>query len=305
MPELPEVETVRRSLEKAAQGRKVVAVRVFRSSVIAGSTTQGALLAGCTLQTFARHGKELLITGRFKSNGGKKPRGGAVHPCLGVHLGMTGSLRYVPHGSRQGPAWPRPAVKHDKHIHIVWYLDNDGQIEFRDPRRFGGVWTFSSAQACRQARWAHLGADAQRITADQLHECLRKTRRAIKAALLDQRLVAGLGNIYADELLFACRIHPLTKAHRLSRATVCEIVRRMRPLLVRAIRANGSTLSDAGYLDAYGRPGRFQFQHLAYGRIGEPCSICKTSMHSIRVGGRTSTFCPACQIRNKVPMKDR
>ena len=272
MPELPEVETVRRSL-RGIIGVRIAAVEVFRPLVICGQRTEEALLVGAQIGALARRGKELLILSDGRA--------------MAVHLGMTGSLRHV-----LKPALA-PDSKFAKHVHVRWSLADGGVLEFHDPRRFGGIWTFPDSAAARQARWGKLGPDAQHIAAAELYDRLQRTRRAIKAALLDQHLVAGLGNIYADELLFACRIRPTIPANRLTPAHARQLVTVMRALLRRAIAARGSSVRD--YTDARGQAGRFQLRHQVYGRYGQPCRRCKTILRAMRVGGRTSTYCPRCQ----------
>ncbi|MEX0776517.1 MAG: bifunctional DNA-formamidopyrimidine glycosylase/DNA-(apurinic or apyrimidinic site) lyase [Phycisphaeraceae bacterium] len=280
MPELPEVETVRRSLERLALGRTIAAVQLRRPDIVTGEATDRALLHGATLTGFDRHGKELLILSRC----GRGPR-----PCLGVHLGMTGSLRVI-NGQGGDPIATN-------HVHVTWTLDNGAQMRFRDPRRFGGLWTFPDEAAMRQARLAHLGPDALQITPTQLHTALTRTKRAIKAALLDQAVVAGVGNIYADELLFACGIHPATPAYRLPRDLVATMVRRMKVILRRAVAAKGSTLRD--YVDADGQKGAYQTRHTVYGRGGKGCQRCGQVLGVLTLAGRTTVFCATCQPRRR------
>ncbi len=214
--------------------------------------------------------------------------------CLDIHLGMTGSLRHYADSDNnvRGPACLTTGEK-NSHIHVIWKLDDGSRLQFRDPRRFGGIWTFASLDELQSDRWNDLGKDALVISPQQLQEKLCKTNRPIKAALLDQGLVAGLGNIYVDELLFACGLHPLTPAGAVESATVQTLVRAMRVILNRAIRAGGSSVND--YVDGEGRQGSFQQRHKVYGRTGQPCLTCKMNLAALVVGGRTSVYCPRCQ----------
>lgn len=271
MPELPEVENVRRTLADRLAGRRVVEVAVHRSDVVVGMVSPTALLAGDRLAKWDRRGKQLAIHG---------DRGRVV--C--VHLGMTGQLRAMRHDD------PRAA---QPHTHITWRLEGRDVLTFRDPRRFGGVWTFPSEPELHAGRWAGLGEDALTIGAAALAAVLSRKRLAIKAALLDQRVVAGLGNIYVDELLFARGIHPLTPAGELDVAQVRGLVRAMRRLLARAIEAGGSSLRD--YVDGNGNAGGFQERHRVYGRGGQPCPRCRRVLETLVIGGRTTTCCVACQ----------
>lgn len=273
MPELPEVEAVARSVSKHVVGRRVVSVRVRRADVIEGPRTPAAMLLGCTILTVERHGKQMAMV----TDGG---------PCVCVHLGMTGSLRCVATDADE---------TRDKHAHVVWSLDSGAVLVFRDPRRFGGLWTFASRDALLRDRWSGLGDDALNIEPADLHAKLRKTRRGMKATLLDQSVLAGLGNIYVDELLFACGIHPLKRASSVDATTVAHIATEMRRILREAIGAGGSTLRD--YVDADGGAGTFQARHKVYGRAGEPCVRCGAALRASQAGGRTTVFCPTCQPR--------
>ncbi len=274
MPELPEVEAVRRSLLHAVVGRRVLKVDLRRPDIVTGDTSGPALLQSCVLTDIQRHGKELSLLGE---------RDQGLPRCVCVHLGMSGSLRVAAAGH------------HDRHVHVTWLLDDGSALEFRDPRRFGGVWPFACTHDRDALRWSLRGRDALAATIGDLCACLPSTRRAIKAVLLDQSVVAGVGNIYADELLFAARVHPLTPGRALTVADVRRIVTTMRRVLTRAIEAGGSTLGDGTYVDGQGRPGDYQRQHAVYGRGGLPCRRCRKPLESTRVSGRTTVFCPRCQ----------
>ncbi len=273
MPELPEVETVRRSLERATVGRVVRSAQVRRADVVRGIVNDAALLAGRRIGGVIRHGKQLAILAEADGHDGS---------CVCVHLGMSGSLR-IGNGTTQL----------DAHTHVVWRLEGDQTVVFRDPRRFGGVWLFPSEANLRDTRWTALGPDALSIQPSALHERLQRTRRAIKAALLDQAVIAGLGNIYVDELLFQIGIHPEQPADTINFKRTQRMVRVMRRLLAKAIEAGGSTLRD--YADAEGQAGRYQQSHLVYGRSGQPCRKCETNLNTHLVAGRTTVLCPACQ----------
>ena len=271
MPELPEVETVRRSLLPLLPTR-IERVTVQRPEVVVGRATARALLAGADLVAISRQGKQLAFC---TADGGR---------CCAVHLGMTGSLRHVPPGCRTHPT---------DHCHVTWHLPGGHRLIFRDPRRFGGLWTFPSMDALQHERWSPLGPDALEVTPRVLAARLARTRRPLKAALLDQTLIAGLGNIYVDELLFACSLAPDRPAATLAMTDVQGLVRRMRTLLSRAIRAGGSSLRD--YVDGRGDPGRFQFRHQVYGRAALPCRACGAQLASRVLAGRTTVSCLACQ----------
>jgi formamidopyrimidine-DNA glycosylase len=281
MPELPEVENVRLTVSRHVLGRRVLAVHVRRADIVEGSRHPLALLQGCVIHAMTRHGKQLAIEGLKADN--------TPGPGLCVHLGMTGSLRCHPATLAQDD----PLLT-DKHVHLLWQLDHGGWMTFRDPRRFGGLWTYDTYPQLVASRWTTLGPDALLITPSQLHASLNRTRRPIKAALLDQAIVAGLGNIYVDETLFACAIHPLTPCHTLSREAVTGLVKAFKAILKRAINSGGSTIRN--YANGEGQAGGFQKTLKVYGRSGQNCFTCSTPLTSQAVIGRTTTFCPRCQF---------
>lgn len=281
MPELPEVENVCIGLRRAVIGQVVTQVSVRRAEVVRGSKQPAALLRGQAITRIDRLGKQLALVGA-----GADGRGSKDPPCVCVHLGMTGSVRV--YAGSEGKRFQA-----DKHTHIVWHLANGDRVAFRDPRRFGGVWTFGSVGSLRTSRWSKIGDDALTITPTRLHAGLNTTQRALKAALLDQAVVAGLGNIYVDELLHACGISPLRPGCEISLKETQQLVRRMRPLLNRAIRQGGSTLRD--YVDSSGQTGGFQQQHRVYGRSDQPCMSCGQVLMSTTIAGRTTVYCRGCQ----------
>ncbi len=292
MPELPEVQTVRLSLAPHVLNRTVRELTIRRKSVIRQGEPIKALKPGTRILAIERHGKELMILGRQHDVQNRKPRGKSTQEAdiaVFVHLGMTGSLCYYPAKGTytDGVPWE------DKHAHVVWRLDDGGWMVFRDPRRFGGLRVFADPHTARQTRWAKLGPDALSITPGRLSVALRGRNTPLKVALMDQRILAGLGNIYADELLFVCGLNPRTPAGAVTPNQVAALVRRMRSLLAKAIAARGSTLRD--HKDADGKPGGYQLRHMVYGRGRQPCRRCGTPLESQQIGGRTTVHCPHCQ----------
>jgi formamidopyrimidine-DNA glycosylase len=277
MPELPEVEHLRRSLEPALVGTRIESVRVRRRSVVSRGETglERALLAGATICSTARRGKQMaLVAGDGR--------------VLVVQLGMTGSVTI------ESGAHPRGAEA--RHRHVVWALESACRMVFRDPRRFGGLTAYPDEHALALA-WSALGPDALHskpaVLARHLAQVLAGRLRPVKAALLDQTVVAGIGNIYADESLFAARIHPLRPAATIRASEWDRLAQAIGKILARAADEGGSTLRD--YRDAFGRPGQAVQNHQVYGRSGEPCLNCSTAIGSIRLQGRTTAFCPCCQ----------
>lgn len=284
MPELPEVEHVRRTLKPLLVGAVVTNVQLHRRDIVRtnGRVRPEHLLQGATVADVVRHGKDLAIT----ANDGR---------TVGVHLGMSGWLSWLGHGSQN----KRDEIKTD-HVHCIWTIEGrrgDGLLRFRDPRRFGGLWVYSTLKAWRDEKLAGRGPDALDVTAEHLIEALTNSHRPIKAALLDQAVLAGVGNIYADESLHAARIHPATSAHRISQSPELahELCAQLRQILREAIRAGGSTIRT--YRGVNGDSGSYVQWHKVYGRAGEPCVRCSNALRSMQLAQRTTVFCPQCQVR--------
>ncbi len=277
MPELPEVESVRRSLAPHVIGRRVVRARARRRDVVRGKASPGALLEGDRIRHLHRRGKQLGIEGE----------GGGV---IVVHLGMSGQLLTADR-SRRYPS----------HTHVVWKFDDFDDLQstrgllFRDPRRFGGVWTFPSLEHARRERWDELGPEGTEISSSDLSRALAGSRRRIKSLLLMQERVAGLGNIYADESLFRAGVSPWRQANSLEPEEMADLARSIREVLVSASDRGGSTLSDEGYVNADGEPGSFQDELRVYGRGGASCVRCGGELAQDRLEQRSTVWCPTCQ----------
>jgi formamidopyrimidine-DNA glycosylase len=272
MPELPEVETIRHGIA-ARIGIRIASVEVRRADIIAGlpeSTTEShhALLAGNTIRSLLRRGKQLAI----ESASGR---------IVLVQLGMSGQLCTQTAGAPLS-----------SHTHVVWTFEDGKRMTFRDPRRFGGITLLESREAL-EAHWSSLGPDALEIGHEALAQTCRHTRRTVKAVLLDQRVLAGVGNIYADESLFLAGVRPRRSAHKLTHAELERLAAAIRSVLDEAVKARGSTLRD--YVNAEGEPGQAQANHRVYGRAGEPCLKCGTTLRKVLVAQRTTVFCPGCQ----------
>ena len=276
MPELPEVETVRTSIEPRILGAKVKAVDLRRRDVVrcaSGHLSTCDLLEGDTIVSTMRRGKQLALIG----TSGK---------VVVVQLGMSGQL-FCESTAKE--------VMHT-HVHCVWKtLRANGVAEriiFRDPRRFGGLTCLESVKKLEQ-RWNELGPDALTIQLKSLTDALRGLSRPIKAALLDQSLIAGIGNIYSDEICFMCGVRPSRRAGMLSAAELRQIAVMTRRVLAAAIRARGSTLRD--YRDGDGNVGGNQLLLKVYGRGGQQCVQCKGILTSKVIAQRTTVWCRACQ----------
>lgn len=289
MPELPEVETLRRSLVPRLVGRVIERVEVLRPEMVRSRRRgeggapgaavmprlRAMLLVGRRIERLERHGKQLAIVAE---------RGG---PVLIVHLGMTGQLLYLARGE---------SAAREDHIHVRWIFGDEAQgasLLFRDPRRFGRITPAASMADLLAQEWSRLGPDALRVRAADLAASLSRTTRSIKAALLDQEIIAGIGNIYADETLYHAGLHPLTPAHSLTRPQVRSLSAAIQTVLNRAVRAGGTTLRD--YVDGNGQAGKHRANLLVYDRAGLPCPVCGKPLIASVVAQRTTTFCHQCQ----------
>ena len=270
MPELPEVETTRRSLEPHLLGRVLTRLTV-RERRLRWPVESGieARIAGARVTVVARRAKYLLI--------------GTERGWLIVHLGMSGSLRVAAPGT--------PPREHD---HFELALDDGTLLRYHDPRRFGSL-HFTTGDPRRHGL---LAAAAPEPLEDQFDgaylRCVSQGRRvAIKQLLLNGRLVTGVGNIYASEALHRAAIHPATPARRLSAARCERLALAVKETLARAIEAGGSSLRD--YVNGAGEPGWAQMNHAVYEREGRPCPRCGATVRRMVQGQRSSYFCPGCQ----------
>jgi len=270
VPELPEVETTRRGVAPHVEKHRVTAVRVYdRRLRWPVPRDLSRRLVGRTIERLDRRSKYLLFR---------------VGPAtLIVHLGMTGTLRVF------NKAPPR-----QRHDHVDLELDTGAVLRYHDPRRFGAM-LWSSGPACEHRLLSQLGPEpfATEFNAAYLHRATRGRRAAIKVALMDSRLVVGVGNIYASESLFRAGIRPTRAANRISVKRFSRLVDAVRETLTEAIAKGGSTLRD--YVDSRGERGYFQLDYFVYGRDRQPCRVCGGTIHTVRLGGRASYFCPRCQ----------
>ena len=282
MPELPEVETVRRGLERFVVGRRVNGVEVGRERSVRRTSRQALIdgLTGTTIASAGRHGKYLLLP----LDSGDE---------LMVHLRMTGQMLIAEAGAA------RPA-----HTHVVIHLDPDSErpeheLWFVDPRTFGEVVVFDPTNvAVELPELAQLGVDpiAGELTLPVLRRLLRARHRLLKPMLLDQHVIAGIGNIYADEILHEARLRPDRMSDELTLASERRLHDAIHRVLNAAIAAGGSTLGDRQYVDLYGDWGSYQEAHRVYGRTGERCLTCGIGFIRRTVSAQRSThFCPRCQ----------
>ncbi|MCG3129906.1 MAG: Formamidopyrimidine-DNA glycosylase [Phycisphaerae bacterium] len=270
MPELPEVESIVRQLSPALTGRRVRDVELARRDIVRGGPRAlEDVLPGREVRAVTRRAKRIQI----ELEGG----------VLAFHLGMSGRLTL---SAASAPV--------EKHTHVRIRLDDgDDELRFRDPRRFGGVWFLDAAASGAGRFFGAVGPEPLELSFNDFRAILRRSRRRIKAALLDQSVIAGLGNIYADEALFDAGVHPLRRTDTLSDDEARRLLASIRKVLRRAIRCHGSTLSD--YRRADGTEGDFQRFHRVYQKTGEPCPVCGTVIARLVAAGRSTHVCPRCQ----------
>jgi formamidopyrimidine-DNA glycosylase len=272
MPELPEVETTRRGLAPHLVNQRIrTAIVRNRDLRVPVPRALPAIVAGTTVRSVDRRGKYLLID--------------CGSGTLIIHLGMSGRLWLVD-----------PPVPLDPHDHFDLVLENGRAVRLRDPRRFGLV-LWQTGDPLLHPLLANIGPEplSNAFSGKWLYDVTRNRSCAVKLALMDSRVVAGVGNIYASEALFRAGINPKLSAQRIGRARYDVLADKIRETLEAAIQAGGSTLRD--FVGGDGRAGYFQDEHLVYGRAGEPCRNCGTSIRELRQGQRSTFYCPSCQRR--------
>ncbi len=308
MPELPEVETIVRGLDKRVKGDAIESVWLgSKRELLKSPAAQiAATLEGSRIATVQRMGKHIVFDLERKSTrgGGSRTRPGRVEdppphkkpgfarpddrgrPSLRdsqptkaqwiVHLGMTGRVLVCP-----------PEAEVEKHTHAIVKLASGRELRFVDPRRFGRL------SVARNGDFDAGGSEPLEVALEKFISLFRGRNTPIKSALLNQKLLRGVGNIYADESLFRAGIRPRRRASTLTRDQLRRLYTSVREVLKEAIRSGGSSISD--YVDADGEEGFFQLEHRVYGREGEPCLICKAPVKRVVIAGRSSHYCPKCQ----------
>ena len=268
MPELPEVETTRLGLGPLV-GHRIVRVDIRNASLRQPVPDSLHEMSGQTLRGIERRSKYLIL---------KFANGSAI-----VHLGMSGSLRV--------DIQENPTRKHD---HILIDTDDGFSLRFHDPRRFG-LFLWTANDPVDHPLFLKLGPEPLEdgFTSDHLFYVSRRRRCPVKAFLMDNTVVVGVGNIYAAESLFQCGIHPLRPSNSLSTIDCQNLHEKIRNILERAISRGGTTLRD--FVNSQGNPGYFKQELAVYGREGEACRVCENTLQIVRIAGRSSVFCPICQ----------
>jgi formamidopyrimidine-DNA glycosylase len=270
MPELPEVETIVRGLKRTVLGKKIKAIKIVPSRVL--QNNPGYLkqnLTGLKIMSVKRRGKNIIL----QLSGGN---------LILIHLGMTGNLIYLKR--------PAPLKKHD---HLNMEFSDKSQLRYNDPRKFGKFKLVKSTRIENIGDLKSLGPEPLEITENDFIRLVQTRKGRIKSTLLNQKFIAGIGNIYADEVLFEAKIHPEEKPCNISPNRLKKLHQAIQKILKKAIKSGGSSIDN--YLDIEGRQGLFQLQHKVYGKKGRPCLRCGTKIKRIVVSQRSSYFCPECQ----------
>lgn len=294
MPELPEVETIARGLAKRVTGDVIESVWLGQKKEPLKSPAPeiAATLEQSRIAAVHRMGKHIVFDlhhvarAPSRENGqrqNRRPKGPRVVPASGatdskaqwiVHLGMTGSLRIC-----------EPQTEVARHTHAILKLSSGRELRFVDPRRFGRLSV--------SAKFDTTGIEPLEVDLERFVSLFRSRKTPIKSALLNQKLLRGVGNIYADESLFRSGLRPRRRASSITREQLRKLFLAVKEVLTEAIALGGSSISD--YVDADGEEGFFQLQHRVYGREGEPCLVCKTAIKRVVIAGRSSHYCPKCQ----------
>jgi formamidopyrimidine-DNA glycosylase len=273
MPELPEVETVARGLRRVLPGRRILDVRLGKTDFIDDPAALEKHLPGSLISAVRRVGK-FLVMDLESSNGTSRER------SLLVHLGMTGQIVTC-----------APDADVAAHTHAFLALDDGREIRYTDIRRFGRIAILEAG--AREEVLGVLGLEPLEASEEEFRAQISSRGARIKALLLDQHVLRGMGNIYTDESLFRARVHPARIGANLTVEEVRRVYRAMREVLSEAIQLGGSSISD--YVDSEGQPGEFQLRHRVYQREGKKCFRCRALIRRVIVAGRSSYFCPSCQ----------
>ncbi|WP_042459619.1 DNA-formamidopyrimidine glycosylase [Neobacillus dielmonensis] len=273
MPELPEVETVRKTLINLVQSKQIEHITVYWPKIIKNPAEVEQFidaLKGETILDVGRRGKFLIIyTDQY---------------ALVSHLRMEGRYGLYP-----------SVEPFDKHTHVIFHFTDGTELRYRDVRKFGTMHLYKKGEEFVKPPLVDLGPEpfSENFTKQYLKKCLSKTSRKIKPALLDQTILVGLGNIYVDEALFRAGIHPERLASSLTDKEITRLHKEIVDTLGEAVKKGGSTIRS--YVNSQGEIGMFQLELYAYGREGEACKKCGTPLEKIKVGGRGTHFCPNCQ----------
>src|SRR3984893_10645067 len=281
MPELPEVETVARGLRLTVLGRRILFVTLRKTDFIDDPALIERHLPGRRIEAVERYGKFMLLRLSAAQGEENSANDDSAPAALLVHRGMTGHI-----------ASTAVAEPWEKHTHASFALDDGRELRYTDARRFGRLAYLSAAVL--PAELEGFGADPLEVTIEEFATRIRSRHSRIKALLLDQTVLRGVGNIYADESLWRANIHPAKLGASINKKQAVVLHRALQDILKKAIALRGSSI--ANFVDGEGNPGEYQHHHRAYGREGKKCYRCGTNIRRAIVAGRSSYFCPKCQI---------
>lgn len=279
MPELPEVEVLRRDLERDVVGKKIKSVEVKGTRAIRRNKTKKIFidkLTGKKITGVSRKGKYLLLSLDSKD-------------VLVIHLGMSGQLLRAATARETLP----------KHTHVIIVFTQGGQLRFVDPRTFGEMFVSTPEELTQQVdELSHLGFDPieTAMSWDYFAQLAMSRNEKLKALLMDQKFIAGVGNIYSDEILHAAGLRYDREMASLTPQEMRRLYRSIAEVLQEAVRARGSTLEDEGFVDLQGKPGQFQELHQVYAREGQVCNRCRATIVREKFGNRSTFYCPSCQV---------
>ncbi len=284
MPELPEVETIRRQLEPLIVGKTISSIDVFNQNSF--KVEKKSLIGGKVVDV-GRKGKVLIIS--LKRPGPAEQGQALINTGLFVHLKMSGQLKFLEGLKRSNLAEARLDLNTDKHLRVKIKFSDKSELWFIDQRKFGWITDDSSVLP--------KGIDAMdpKLTADKLEEVLQSSNRPVKTILLDQSKIAGIGNIYASEILWEAKISPFRKGQALLQQQGLALIKSIRKILTEAIKSGGSTMGDGLYQQVGGESGDYWLRRRVYDREGELCLRCKTPVKKGVIGQRSTYWCPNCQ----------
>ena len=272
MPELPEVQTVVSGLKKTILGKNIKSIFSDSSRVFSGRDFSKELVRGKIVDV-KRRGKYIIID---LSN----------NRAILIHLGMTGNLFYL-----------KKEVPKEKHDHLILRFSDNSQLKYNDPRKFGKIKRIILPKLENLPAISQLGPEPLKISLKDFANIFQKRKGRIKTSLLNQKILAGLGNIYSDEALFDAKIHPLTKIDALNQNKLKTLHSSIKGILKKAIQAGGTSVDN--YLNVDGEKGFFQFKLKVYGREGKPCPRCGAKIRRIKINQRSSHYCPRCQKQTR------
>ena len=279
MPELPEVETIRRGLDKYLKNKTIKEVKILDPKLIQGDVRN---VIGAKIENVERYGKGLVIN---LSNG----------YSIAIHIKLTGQLIYQGEENKNTkPSKEKVGKLPSKFTRAIFYLSPQGTLYFNDVRRFAWIKILPKEEVKKLNFFKNLGPEPFKdLTLEKFEKIVKASSQKIKALLMDQKKISGVGNIYANEALFEARISPLRKSNSLTKEEINKLYNAILKVLEEGLKYGGTT--EINFVNADGQPGKFQEQLKVYGKKGQPCPVCKTPIEYTKISGRSTFYCPKCQ----------